>query len=35
MVWVAGAKVPKGGVDTPKPGEEALKLNQDYAPRKK
>ena len=35
MVWVAGAEVPKGGVDTPKPSEADLKLHQDYAPRKK
>ncbi|MCH2579904.1 MAG: ThuA domain-containing protein, partial [Planctomycetes bacterium] len=35
MVWVAGGEVPKGGVDTPKPSEADLKLNQDYAPRKK
>ena len=35
MVWVAGAEVPKGGVETPKPSAADLKLNQDYAPRKK
>ena len=35
MVWVAGAEVPEGGVDTPKPSEDDLNLNQDYAPRKK
>ena len=35
MVWVAGAEIPEGGIETPKPNEADLKLNQDYAPRKK